>query len=102
MDVPVIPTKALKTMGNMTTNPRSNWPELSGRIRQATAYVPLQGIPGFHVVEEVGSGARLAPMKMDKDINKGRVNTGTGEEPALPGTSRFGTPCASTREDVRL
>lgn len=100
MDFPVRPANDLRPMGKMTTYTGSDRSELPRKIRQATIYVPLRGIPGFHVVEEA-SGARLAPMKMDKDINKGRVNTGTGEQPALPGTSRFGSPCASTREDIR-
>lgn len=80
---------------------QSEWDSLPRTIRQATAFVPLHGIPDFHEMEEVGSHALLAPMKLDKDVSKARVNTGTGEQPALPGTSRFGTPCASTREDIR-
>lgn len=91
----------LNMMNQMMTSTGLDRKEFLSKIRQATIYVPLRGIPGFHVVEEVRSGARLGPMKMDKDISKGRVNTGNGDQPALPGTSRFGTPCASTREDIR-
>ena len=83
------------------TQKGSDRTELPRKIRQATAYVPLHGIPDFHVVEEVGSHVRLASMEMDKDSSKARVNTGTGEQPALPGTSRFGTPSNSTGEDLR-
>lgn len=100
MDLPVRSAITMNTMEKMTTNAPSNMWALTRKIRQATAFVPLRGIPGFHVVEEA-SGARLASMKMDKDISKGRVNTGNGDQPALPGTSRFGTPSASTREDIR-
>lgn len=100
MDVPIRPAKDLKTMEQITSTTGPDKLEPQRRIRQATAFVPLHGIPGFHVVEEA-SGARLAPMKMDKDISKARVNTGTGDQPALPGTSRFGTPSRSTREDIR-
>lgn len=87
-------------MEKLTSSTGPDKPEAPRKIRQATMFVPLRGIAGFHVVAEV-SGARLAPMKMDKDISKARVNTGHGDQPALPGTSRFGTPCKSTREDIR-
>lgn len=100
MDLPVRSAKNLKTMEQITSNTGSDKLASPRKIRQATVFVPLRGIAGFHVVEEA-SGARLASMKMDKDISKGRVNTGNGDQPALPGTSRFGTPCKSTREDIR-
>lgn len=61
--------------------------------RAACPDVPLHGIPGFHVVEEEGDHVRMATMKMDPDA-KGRVNTGTGDQPSNHGRSRFATPSA--------
>lgn len=59
-------------------------------IKAADPDVPLHGIPDFHHVEEAGDHARMASMAMDKDV-KGRVNTGTGEQPSNSGGSRFAT-----------
>lgn len=70
------------------------------KIEPANPTVPLEGIPDFHVVEEVDDHVRMAPMKIDKDI-KGRVNTGTGDQPGNTGGSRFATPSGSTGEDIR-
>lgn len=59
-------------------------------LKPACPDVPLHGIPDFHVVEEEGDHVRMAGMEMDKDV-KGRVNTGTGEQPSNSGGSRFAT-----------
>lgn len=63
-------------------------------LKPASPDVPLEGIPDFHHVEEEESHAALAPMKMDRDV-KGRVNTGTGDQPDNKNGSRFGTACES-------
>ena len=83
---------------NTDNNPSSNVE--NREIEPATPSVPLEGIPDFHVVEEEGDHVRMAPMKIDKDV-KGRVNTGTGEQPGNSDGSRFATPSASTGEDIR-
>ncbi|MBZ0207989.1 MAG: hypothetical protein K8H89_16865 [Flavobacteriales bacterium] len=63
-------------------------------IKPACPDVPLHGIPDFHVVEEEGDHVRMASMQMDANV-KGRVNTGTGEQPSNSGGSRFATDCTS-------
>ncbi len=63
------------------------------KVKSATPFVPLRGIPGFHVVTEA-SGVRMASMKLDRDISKFRVFT-QGDGPNNKGDSRFGTSCVS-------
>ena len=60
-------------------------------IHPANPTVPLHGIPGFHNTEEEEDHVRLAHLKLDAD-EKGRVNTGTGDQPSNTGGSRFATP----------
>lgn len=75
--------------------PSRNWATADHReIRPACPHVPLHGIPGFHTVNEQGDHAEMASQVMDRDV-KGRVNTGTGDQPANTHGSRFGTDCTS-------
>mgnify|MGYP001546574920 CR=1 FL=1 len=60
-------------------------------ITAADPAVSLHGIPGFHHKEEEGDHVHLANMALDKD-EKGRVDTGTGDQPSNSGGSRFATP----------
>ncbi len=72
-----------------------NWASPTHReIRHALGNVPLHGIVGFHTVEEVEDHAVMASQVLDKDA-KGRVNTGTGEQPSNSPNSRFSTDCTS-------
>lgn len=79
---------------NEGLQPNKNWLPAGHRIKAACPYVPLRGITGFHPVREPGGAAVLAPQALDKD-HKGRVNTGTGDQPSNKGSSRFGTDCTS-------
>lgn len=73
----------------------SNWASPDHReIKHALGHVALHGIVGFHPVEEVEDHAVMASQVMDRDA-KGRVNTGTGEQPSNSPHSRFGTDCTS-------
>jgi|GEM_PF-5989298 len=75
--------------------PSRNWATPDHReIRAACLHVPLHGIPSFHTVLEQGGVAEMASQVMDKDV-KGRVNTGTGDQPSNTLGSRFGTDCTS-------
>mgnify|MGYP001550954622 CR=1 FL=1 len=60
-------------------------------IKAANPTVPLHGVPGFHTTEEKEDHVRLAHLELDAD-EKGRVNTGTGDQPSNTGGSRFATP----------
>lgn len=60
-------------------------------LQAAVPTVAVHGIPGFHGTEEEVDHVRMAHMEMDKDL-KGRVNTGTGDQPSNTGGSRFATP----------
>jgi hypothetical protein len=53
--------------------------------------VQAEGIPGFHHKREEEDGVPLAHMELDADA-KGRVDTGTGDQPANTEGSRFATP----------
>ena len=78
---------------------QSGAPDAPETIKAADPDVPLQGIPDFHVVEEEGDHVRMASMEMDKNV-KGRVNTGTGEQPSNSRGPRFATPSTSGPEEV--
>ncbi len=60
------------------------------KVEAACPQVPLHGIADFHVVAEA-SGARMAAMKLDKDVSRMRIYTGHGDQPDNKGGSRFGT-----------
>lgn len=73
----------------------TNWASPDHReLKPACPDVPLHGIPGFHHVEEEKDHAVMAGQILDGDV-KGRVNTGTGEQPSNSGHSRFATKCTS-------
>lgn len=72
-------------------------------IRPVDPYVAPEGVPGFHRDEaeedapasdatgaSTGAGGS-AGMHLDDDV-RGRVNTGTGDQPGNTGGSRTGTP----------
>ena len=100
MDLSVTATNNIKPMGQKTDQPNPTSPIDASTEKPATPVVPLHGIPDFHVVEEVGDHVPMAHMEIDNDV-RGRVNTGTGDQPGNTEDSRFATPSASTGEDTR-
>ncbi|MBK9420042.1 MAG: hypothetical protein IPN44_03205 [Flavobacteriales bacterium] len=60
-------------------------------VKAANPTVQLDGIPGFHGTVEEVDHARMAHMELDKN-EKGRVDTGTGDQPSHSEGSRFVTP----------
>ncbi|MBK8580520.1 MAG: hypothetical protein LKM36_10480 [Flavobacteriales bacterium] len=70
---------------------KTNPEEVKVTLKPANPTVQLHGIPGFHGTEEAEDHARMANMELDKD-EKGRVDTGTGDQPSNSEGSRFATP----------
>ena len=69
---------------------------------QMPTHVPVnptvapEGVPGFHHTTQP-DGSTLAAMEPDADTS-GRVNTGTGDQPANTGGDRFATPSGGMEE----
>lgn len=75
----------------MGTDKKGTAKKSDSAIRAANPTVQLHGIPGFHATEEPEDHVPLARMEQDRH-EKGRVNTGTGDQPGNSGSSRFATP----------
>lgn len=75
-------------MEKKNETPDTTSEETKRPIKAAVPFVSLHGIPGFHPTEEEGDHVRMAHMALDKGL-KDRVDTGTGDQPANTGGSRF-------------
>ena len=95
-------TGGMGSMGSQADEPsleeKLGAPRKAATEPQHTGHAAKEGIAGFHpdpFSEELmeGSGGPTSPagMRLDPDTD-GRVNTGTGDQPANTGGSRTGTP----------